>query len=186
MLVVDVQPTFCEGGELGVAGGNRVAADVATYLEAHRNRYLCVISTQDWHVDPGPHFSTEPDFVDSWPPHGVAGSVGAELHPAIAAFPFSDRILKGQYDHGYSGFEGADADGRTLEEILQEWGIETVDVVGLAESHCVKRTAIDATRLGWPTRVLLDLTAAVSPELGDAARVEMLAAGVELVDSADL
>ena len=25
LIIVDVQPTFCEGGELGVAGGNAVA-----------------------------------------------------------------------------------------------------------------------------------------------------------------
>ena len=27
--MVDVQPTFCEGGELGVAGGNAVAERIA-------------------------------------------------------------------------------------------------------------------------------------------------------------
>jgi nicotinamidase/pyrazinamidase len=29
LLVVDVQPTFCEGGELGVEGGNAVADGIA-------------------------------------------------------------------------------------------------------------------------------------------------------------
>ena len=29
LIVVDVQPTFCEGGELGVEGGNAVAGRIA-------------------------------------------------------------------------------------------------------------------------------------------------------------
>lgn len=33
LIVVDVQPTFCEGGELGVEGGNAVAERIATREE---------------------------------------------------------------------------------------------------------------------------------------------------------
>lgn len=183
LIVVDVQPTFCEGGELGVDGGNRVAADVAAYAGEHRDRYGLVVTTQDWHIDPGEHFSDTPDFVDSWPVHGVAGSPNAELHPALADLAADVAVKKGQYDHGYSGFDGADGAGRSLESVLREAGTTAVDVVGLAESHCVKHTALDATRLGFSTRVLADLTAPVSPELGERAREELAAAGVELADS---
>ena len=186
LIVVDVQPTFCEGGELAVDGGNQVAADVAAYVAGHRSRYALVVTTQDWHIDPGPHFSDTPDFVDSWPVHGVAGTPGAELHPALADLDADVTVKKGQYAHGYSGFEGEDPDGRTLEEIQQEWGIASVDVVGLVESHCVKRTALDAARLGLATRVLTDLTIPVTPEQGAQARTEMTAAGIELLDSTTL
>ena len=58
-----------------------------------------------------------------------------------------------------------------------------VDVVGLAESHCVAQTALDAQAAGFATRVLTDLTEPVSPQLGEAARVRMVAAGVELSES---
>ena len=37
LIVVDVQPTFCEGGELGVEGGNAVAERIADYVNAHRH-----------------------------------------------------------------------------------------------------------------------------------------------------
>ena len=37
LIVVDVQPTFCESGELGVAGGNAVAERIADYVNAHRS-----------------------------------------------------------------------------------------------------------------------------------------------------
>src|SRR5699024_1131393 len=39
LLVVDVQPTFCEGGALGVAGGNAVAERIAAFAAANRERY---------------------------------------------------------------------------------------------------------------------------------------------------
>ncbi|PRZ06380.1 nicotinamidase/pyrazinamidase [Isoptericola sp. CG 20/1183] len=183
LIVVDVQPTFCEGGELGVEGGNQVAADVATYAGTHRDRYGLVVTTQDWHVDPGEHFSDRPDFVTSWPVHGVAGSPNARLHPALADLAADVAVKKGQYDHGYSGFDGADDEGRRLVDVLHQAGVDAVDVVGLAESHCVKHTALDAAGLGFATRVLTDLTAPVSPELGEQARTEMAAAGVELASS---
>ena len=184
LLVVDVQPTFCEGGALGVVGGNAVAEQVATYASAHRDRYDLVVTTQDWHIDPGDHFSDDPDFIDSWPPHGVAGTAEAELHPALAQLDADAAVKKGEYEAAYSGFEGKDADGSLLAEILQRSDIEAVDVVGLAESHCVKETALDATKFGLSARVLTDLTEPVSVELGEQARERMSAAGVELIDSA--
>ena len=85
LIIVDVQPTFCEGGELGVAGGNAVAERIADYVNAHRGEYEYIATTQDWHIEPGSHWSEQPDYVDTWPVHGKAGTPGAELHPAIAA-----------------------------------------------------------------------------------------------------
>lgn len=186
LVVVDVQPTFCEGGELATEGANEIAHRVAVYAAAHRDRYTTVLTTQDWHIDPGEHFSDHPDFVDSWPPHGIAGTPGAELHPALAELRPDARLKKGQYSHGYSGFDGADEHGRSLATILAEAGVTDVDVVGLVESHCVKHTALDARRAGLRARVLTDLTIPVSPEQGEQAEQELAAAGVDLRDTATL
>ena len=65
LIIVDVQPTFCEGGALPVAGGNAIAEAVATFVDAHRDDYQLIATTQDWHIDPGPHFSETPI---SWTP----------------------------------------------------------------------------------------------------------------------
>lgn len=185
LLVVDVQPTFCEGGALGVDGGNAVAEGVAAYAAQHRGDYALVVTTQDWHIDPGDHFSENPDFVDSWPPHGIAGTEEAELHPALAQLRPDASVKKGAYEAAYSGFEGKDDGGASLAQILTQAGVTDVDLVGLAESHCVKDTALDAVRAGLTTRVLQDLTAPVSAELGAAARQAMSEAGVQLVRSTD-
>ena len=183
LVVVDVQPTFCEGGALGVAGGDAVAEGVAAFARAHRGDYDLVVTTQDWHVDPGDHFSDTPDFVDSWPPHGVAGTAEAQLHPALADLAPDASVKKGQYAAAYSGFEGTDPEGASLVDVLRASEIDAVDVVGIAESHCVKATAVDARELGFDVRVLTDLTVPVTEEQGARAREEMVLAGVELLAS---
>ena len=119
--------------------------------------------------------------MDTWPPHGVAGTDEAELHPALANVNADVTVKKGQYEAAYSGFEGTTEDGKTLEEALRAVGVTEVDVVGLAESHCVACTAVDAVRAGFPTRVLRELTAPVSEELGAQAREWMMSEGVLLV-----
>ncbi len=189
LLVVDVQPTFCEGGALPVAGGNAVAEAVAAYAAAHRGDYDLVVTTQDWHIDPGPHFATppaEPDYVDTWPPHGVAGTPEAELHPALAGLHADHTLKKGQHAAAYSGFEGGDDDGVPLAEILDRAGVTEVDIIGLTESHCVRYTALDAVAHGLRARVLTDLTVPVTPEQGAAARTAMAAAGVQLTTSREV
>ena len=156
LIVVDVQPTFCESGELGVAGGNAVAERIADYVNAHRSEYAYIATTQDWHIEPGAHWSAEPDFVDTWPKHGAAGTLNAELHPAIKALNIEHHFKKGQYSAAYSGFEGIEDNtdriqtreeveaeqsaGKTLANALKAAGVSRVDVVGIAESHCVKDT----------------------------------------------
>ncbi|NCD20620.1 MAG: isochorismatase family protein [Actinobacteria bacterium] len=183
LIIVDVQPTFCEGGTLAVEGGNAVAEEIARFVADHRTDYDFIVTTQDWHIDPGAHFSENPDFVDTWPPHGVANTAEAELHPALREVRPDASVKKGQYAAAYSGFEGVDPSGNSLAALLALAGVTDVDVVGIAESHCVKETALDAVREQLRTRVLADLTVPVTPELGEAAREAMQAAGVELVTS---
>lgn len=183
LILVDVQPTFCEGGALPVEGGNAVAQRIADFLGAHRGDYALVVTTQDWHINPGGHFSTTPDFVDTWPPHGIADTEEAALHPALSTVAVDVSVKKGQFEAAYSGFEGVTDEGEHLADVLREKGISTVDVVGLAESHCVCETALDAVGYGFPARVLLDLTEPVTEELGALARARMAEAGVELTVS---
>ncbi|VDG75823.1 nicotinamidase/pyrazinamidase [Actinobaculum suis] len=183
LVIVDVQKTFCEGGALGVEGGNAVAERIADFVTNNAYKYDLILTTQDWHINPGKHFSDNPDYVDSWPPHGVAGTEEAELHDAIASLPIDVYVKKGQYSAGYSGFDGKDSVGDSLEEILRDLDTKYVDIVGIAESHCVKATALDARRRGFETRVFSDLTVPTSEELGVLARFEMDEGGVEQIDS---
>lgn len=185
LLVVDVQIDFAEGGSLPVAGGSAVAEAVGRFARERRAAYASVVTTQDWHVDPGSHFAGEPDFVTTWPVHCVAGTEGAQLHPGLGADFEQVRdvgVRKGERAAAYSGFEAVTEDGELLARWLDRHGIDEVDVVGLATDHCVRATALDAVAAGLKTRVLLPLCAGVAPGSTDAALVELRIAGVELVD----
>lgn len=167
LIVVDVQKDFCEGGALGVPGGNAVAEQVAALLAEGRGGYDLVVATRDHHIDPGDHFSANPDFRDSWPPHCVVGTPGQELHEALAGFDFDAVFDKGSYAAAYSGFEGTiggEASGVRLAEWLRDHDVTQVDVVGIATDYCVKATALDAASEGLDTTVVAGLTAPVRPD----------------------
>ncbi|MGB6209649.1 pyrazinamidase PncA [Mycobacterium sp.] len=182
LIIVDVQNDFCEGGSLAVTGGAAVARAISEYL-ADGADYLHVVATQDFHIDPGDHFSDRPDYSTSWPPHCLAGSTGAQFHPDLDSDRFDAVFRKGAYDAGYSGFEGVDGSGTLLADWLAQHNVDQVDVVGIATDHCVRQTAQDASRNGLATRVLLDLTAGVGDESTAAAVKALQAAGVAIVPS---
>lgn len=162
LIVVDVQNDFCEGGSLAVSGGGAVARAITGLLA--RREYDHVVATADHHIDPGAHFSEQPDFLTSWPPHCVAGTPGAQFHPELDVSTVEAVFRKGPYSAAYSGFEGEDDTGTALADWLRTRGVDEVDVVGIATDYCVKATAVDAAEAGFRTRVLLDYTAGVSAE----------------------
>ncbi len=182
LVIVDVQNDFCEGGSLAVTGGAAVAEAISSWVLEQRDRYAAVVATADWHEDPGPHFGDPPDYVDSWPVHCLAGTVGADFHPAIAGtVEGSDAVFrKGRDRAAYSGFEGSTPSGAGLADWLQQRRIEAVDVVGIATDHCVRATALDAVAEGLRARVLLDLTAGVARATTEQALEQLRDAGVEL------
>lgn len=177
LVVVDVQRDFCEGGSLAVAGGAAVAAAVSDLLTAD-HPYDVVVATRDHHIDPGTHFSAHPDYVDSWPRHCEVGTPGADFHDDLRFRSFAAVFDKGAYAAAYSGFEGRDPDGAGLASFLHARGVTALDVCGIATDYCVRATALDAAHAGFSTSVLLDLTAAVSPDRVGGTLAELAAAGV--------
>jgi nicotinamidase/pyrazinamidase len=178
LIIVDVQNDFCEGGALAVGGGAGIAAAISEHMaSAH---YDHVVATRDYHVDPGEHFSDQPDFARSWPQHCVAGTQGASFHPDLDVARVEAVFSKGHHSHGYSGFEGST--GRdTLYAWLAERGVTEVDVVGIATDHCVRATALDANDHDLTTTVRLDLTAGVTEETVATALSDLTDAGITLL-----
>ena len=187
LIVVDVQNDFCEGGSLAVTGGAEVAYKIGQLLHHWTEQdpkapdYAVAVATQDHHIDPGSHFSTHPDFEDSWPRHCVVGTDGVAFHPNLDPQPFGAIFRKGEYAAAYSGFEGRTAEGVGLADWLRDNGITDVDVCGIATDYCVRATAIDATNEGFAVRVLSELCAAVAAESGRVAIEEVRAAGAVVV-----
>ncbi len=179
-MIVDVQNDFCEGGSLAVQGGAATAAAISRHVAAEAEAYAHVVASRDYHIDPGDHFSDEPDFSASWPAHCVADTAGAQFHQDFDTSRVEAVFSKGADSAAYSVFEGTDEAGTPLVVWLRERGVAELDVVGIATDHCVRATALDAARHGFTTRVLLSLTAGVHPATTAAALDEMRAAGVEL------
>lgn len=183
LVAVDLQNDFADpAGSLSVAGGETVVLRANDEIQRAVAAGAPVVFTQDWHPPSTPHFAKDGGI---WPVHCVAGSWGAELHPAlVVAGPI---VRKGSHgEDGYSGFTMRDAAGgehpTELEAVLREGGVSRVVICGLATDYCVRATALDAVRLGFETIVLTDAIAAVDlvPGDGERALAEMAAAGARL------
>ncbi|CAI9387547.1 isochorismatase family protein [Microbacterium sp. T2.11-28] len=187
LFIVDVQNDFTEGGALGVAGGDAVAAGITAHLAAHAADYALIVASRDWHDadgDNGGHFAAgEPDFVDTWPVHCVAGTPGAEYDPELDTAAVTHHVKKGQGKPAYSLFEGVTDAGETVGDLLTSHGVVDVDVVGIATDYCVRASALDAIDHGRHVRILTDLVAGVAPASSDAALAELAHAGAELQES---
>ncbi len=186
LFIVDVQNDFTEEGALGVDGGDEVAARINRFVEAHAEDYEIVVASRDWHDadnDNGGHFSDEPDFIDTWPPHCVAGTFGAEYEEVFDTSVVTHHLKKGQGKPAYSLFEGVADDGTTAAQLLERHGILDIDVVGLATDYCVRASALDAIAIGRHVRVFTDLVAGVHPVSSEKALAEIAHAGAELVES---
>jgi nicotinamidase/pyrazinamidase len=186
LLVIDVQNDFTEGGALGVEGGAAVAAGVTEFLRSRPDEYDVVFASRDWHRgddDNGGHFATddEPDYVETWPRHCVAGEPGAEYHPALDTTLVDVHVRKGQGKPAYSIFEGVTDAGAGFTEALDELGVTDVDGVGIAPDYCVRASARDAIAAGRNVRVLTDLVAGVAPASSEAARDELADAGADVI-----
>lgn len=184
LLVVDVQNDFADpAGSLYVTGGPEVVEAANRLVSEARFAGSPVLYTQDWHPADTPHFAKDGGV---WPVHCVAGTWGAQFHPALVIA--GESVRKGTNgEDGYSGFTMRDpVDGREastgLVELLRADGVQAVVIAGLATDYCVKATALDAVELGFDTTVVTEAIAAVDVEPGDGERAlrDMEAAGVTL------
>ncbi|HYM40654.1 MAG TPA: nicotinamidase [Thermoplasmata archaeon] len=184
LLVVDVQNDFCPGGALAVPEGDRIVPRVNRLIELFERRDLPVLATRDWHPRVTRHFK---EFGGAWPPHCIQGTKGARFHPDLR-LPRDAIVLSKGMDpeqDSYSGFQAYNGQGRDLESVIRDLGVDEIFLCGLATDYCVRATALDATRRGLRVRVLEDAIKGVDLKPGDSetATREMRGAGVPFVES---
>lgn len=174
LIIVDFQNDFTPGGALAVSQGDEIAARINEL--AASGEFEAVIATRDWH--PPDHGSFAP-HGGPWPVHCVAGSAGAELHPALDRNTIDAVVDKGQDrdTDGYSAFESPE-----LMRLLREHGVQEVVVCGLATDYCVKNTALDALRAGLGVSVERGAVRGVDVSPGDSehALQQLREAGAEV------
>src|SRR3954463_8268262 len=115
LIIVDLQPDFMPGGPLAVAEGDRIAAPIGR-LASH---FSTVVATQDWHPEGHVSFA---ERGGPWPPHCVAGSAGADVHPALADSLVTLKLRKGTQVHvdSYSAFRDDEGHATGLAGYLRE------------------------------------------------------------------
>jgi nicotinamidase/pyrazinamidase len=180
LVLVDVQNDFINGS-LAVEGGDKVVPKINKLTTAFRRCLYPILTTQDWHPHETAHFADEPNYVDTWPVHCVAGSHGAELHPDLEVakhHAIATRFVKGDVacespedDTSYTGVLAYNPEtGTTLPDWLQERYAKQVYVAGLAlgdgDEHklCVDSTAADLYDRGYEVTLITDAAEAVMPE----------------------
>ncbi|MFP4634660.1 MAG: isochorismatase family protein [Nitriliruptoraceae bacterium] len=188
LIVVDVQNDFADPeGNLYVAEGEKVVEVVNAEIAAAREAGATVIYTQDWHPETTPHFAKD---GGTWPVHCVAGTWGAEFHPALDVPADATVVRKGvDGGDGYSGFSVRDPvsgeeHATELGRLLDAAGARRLVVTGLAGDVCVRATALDGRELGYDVEVPLAATRMVELEPGDGERTvaELRDAGVTVID----
>lgn len=184
LLVVDVQADFVQGGSLATPNGLEVAAMIARHIRHFKAEYQFVVASRDFHENAPDHISDNPDYVNTWPPHCMAGTPGAAFVPAIQNLVreklIATVVTKGRNGAAYSAFEGLDPRGHYLLDVLKEQRIDHIDVCGIATDYCVRASALDARKNQFQVRVLVNLCSAVKEETGLQALEEMKAAGCQL------
>lgn len=193
LIVVDLQNDFCPGGALAVSGGDEIVPLVNRLI----GKFEHVILTQDWHPaghssfassHPGkePFSTVEMPYGPQtlWPDHCVQGTRGADFHPGLEWTKAELVIRKGfrtAIDSYSTFFENDHTTPTGLAGYLRERGITDLTLVGLATDFCVAYSAIDARRLGFKAKVLLDGCRAI--DLGgslEAMKQQMAQEGVVL------
>lgn len=166
LLVVDVQNDFCPGGALPVPRGDTVVPVLNTYIALFQRLGSPVIASRDWHPPQTRHFQP---FGGTWPIHCVQGTRGAEFHPQLRLPQDAIIVSKGMdpEQDSYTAFDGVDAQGRPLLQVLQTLGVKRLFVGGLATDYCVRHSALDALRYGFAVWLLADASRGVDLQPGD-------------------
>jgi nicotinamidase/pyrazinamidase len=193
LIVIDLQNDFCPGGALAVAQGDQIVDGVnAAMADA-----AAVILTQDWHPanhqsfasqhGAAPYTLTQMPYGPQvlWPDHCVQGTQGAAFHPGLTT-DRADLILRKGFRAAIDSYSAFFENDRTtptgLDGYLRARGLARLDFVGLATDFCVAWSALDARRLGYEVRVILDLCRGIDLDGSMAAQLQaMRDAGVVLV-----
>ena len=200
LIIVDVQYDFLPNGNLAVAGGDEVIPVINELVK----KFDLVIFTQDFHPANHESFASQHEGKSPfekiklngedqilWPDHCIQRTRGCSIHESVMYNPeLAEKrfyIFKKGLDQevdSYSGFyDNGRAHSTGLNEFLQDEGVESLYITGLALDYCVAWTAKDAVKLGFETFVVLDGTKSIDPEYSTS---DMEISGIKIIQSQDV
>lgn len=185
---IDTQNDFIMPyGNLYVPDADKLIPNFIKLMRIASDKGIRIVSSVDAHPFDDPEFNT-------FPPHCIKGESGWEKIPeTILPDNFYIENLENADDGGLSAqqiiFEktvfsmfGNPNTGRILEEL----DITRAIVFGVATDYCVKAAALGLVEKGYETLVIEDAIAAVTPETGADAIIEMKSAGVVFIKTEDV
>jgi nicotinamidase/pyrazinamidase len=187
LLVIDVQNDFCPGGNLAVAGGDKVVP----VINQLAREFPHVVLTQDWHPRGHSSFASQHEGAAPfsqvtmpygpqtlWPDHCVQNTEGAAFHKGLD-IPHAELILRKGFRRAidsYSAFfENDHVTPTGLGAYVKERGFRKITMVGLAFDYCVRYSAEDARTLGFDVTVIERATRAIDLNGSAAATREIFA-----------
>ncbi len=198
LLLIDVQNDFMPGGSLAVAEGDQIVP----VINQIQNQFDLVVASQDWH--PPEHLSFARNHLRHqafdqielnglpqtlWPAHCVQGTEGAEFHPDLDSHRIAAIFRKGMNPDidSYSAFyDNGHIQSTGLTGYLHELQIKTLYFTGLAADFCVYFSIRDALKAGFQCVLIEDATRAIDSENFKTQRQQLLADGVDMINSRDL
>lgn len=196
LIVIDPQYDFFPGGALPVPRGHEIIPVVNRLVDDFEH----VVLTQDWH--PAGHHSfasshenKEPfDRIELaygnqvlWPDHCIQGTPGAAFHSDLHLDKAELILRKGfrkEIDSYSAFFENDHKTPTGLKGYLEDRGIDTLYLAGLALDFCVGWSALDGRKSGYNVTVIEDASRGIDTHGSlDAALNDMHQAGVVLASS---
>lgn len=149
LLIVDPQVDFITGS-LPVPGAESAMNRLAEYITGNNGLYAHKIITADRH--PYNHVS----FMENggrWPRHCMHDTVGAAIWQPVFDAVYQTEgdvsiLYKGQKSdtEEYSIFKNMES-AKAIDRLIKEYGIEQIDLCGLAGDVCVSDTLNDGIKL---------------------------------------
>ncbi|KAG0499236.1 hypothetical protein HPP92_003537 [Vanilla planifolia] len=172
MLVIDMQNDFIlPGGPMHVAGGQAIVPTVIRAVSVARKRGISVI----WVVREHDPFGRDVEvfrrhlYVNGKGPI-VKGTKGAELVEGLILVEGEYKLVKTRFSAFFD---------TNLNSLLQSFGIKSLVVVGVQTPNCIRQTTFDAVASNFhPVTVIVDATAAATPEVHAANILDMQNIGV--------
>lgn len=193
VIVVDYQNDFGnKNGSLYVSWGELLAPRINEIMKETKARWWIIITSQDWH--PKNHISFASRFQvpeyslleweRKWPDHCVAATWGADFIKWFESNLVDRKVLKwfNENSDSYSSFGWIEtATGMTLDEILQSYQIEILNIVWLATEYCDFFTVKDALNKWYAVNVFTQGIAPVNQVDWEQAIREMQKMGAKIL-----
>ena len=168
LWVVDCQNDFInQDGKLYVPKAEEIKKDLQKTIKAHENLGGSVVYTQDWHYYDSEELSNNPDFVNTFPEHCMAGTFGADLIKEVKPNgynvivnwdqkmksynyqePFKILLRKDRFD-----FILGNPNSELLLDDLKEI-FTTVNVMGVVSEICVKYAIDNLLKHGFQVNLI--------------------------------